>query len=1804
MSYTSIARSIALVAALLIANLVLEAASAQSAAASSSTSLAEPSPEQLRDLVKQGRSEDAKAEVQRAISRMGDAPASLADAAVWTKWLAAAQFVGDEQSAHRIMAGVRQTALAKLDESIDYNAWSAQLVFLYEVAADGETRRGNGDAARRSSLNALFTMNNAAFQASRRQSVLRRGALMRLLADRGDFTSASGIAEELVRDVGRDTFQDQDLVQLLLGVSELLSTTRQWEAMTTQGPRSLAAAAHRLKVNSDRCLVIWRVADAYFALGKYQNTINALEPCLNDLRQDQPNDISELFNIARLCALALGKTGRTKEALQLLDRAEAFAAVNPGRFDGHVNRNKLTRARLQATTAETARTSELIADAVSYALTNAPDTLTKGYFVLDAIRLANELRLPALARELVTRMDGLMRSLNGSEPELEFELSLVRTATLIDTNDLSAAEALFTTVTAQLQGQPVYNFRLPVDLALLEARLHHVRGRSAAAGSIAAAALDSLVLEEEERRELEALNPSDKFAATTEAIFLSLEPTPCATTYCRVLRAARAPCSSPHLQASREDLSNAVAEQTDVYNAAAAEELLEQAIVDDSQCKPASAELLANLLLSLGELYDNSELNVWAYDLWRAGWENLSANRTDSPGVALDLAKNIASKVSGKDRPEEEVLWRSRVVALTDRQATSRYRYDEQRLALLRVNLAPYIDETAIAAEVVDRLSQASLYDSLRTIHRLSARLEDPGPTEFRAALKNITRAAAQRVQQAPLPDQPATLVREANNVFGTARLAKLLLKISPAAFDDLVGKVAITCTGTAPPNSCRESKLLSNLRTAMVVSLEVDSASAQRTLARLGPMLSILDERYPKQAVRVRALTARAAIASGKLDDASTHLAALAQLENESADREKSREQIVSDVILRSLQEAAAGRADTAARTMQWALAQPQLTTPIAPLAALRLQTAQYVMATCQAKSSTPQRLVASMSSMMDPAKGAYETPYEHALALLPLLYSRGEIPAATQVAGILTRWEQQRTEFHADPMTYEIVDAKQEINHSLMMLMIFGGNAAVAQAYAANSLDVLDSEVDRSERLNISVSPALRWQALLSLKQKHFAQAETSYRQIIRRIVASDGASINADESFLMAVTGWLFAREGAPTEARSFLKSASQPTPQTVRYGKEMREDMLAILQASVYLAEDNPKNAVEVLRRSNDGQLEIGGMETLIAQTLRPEILVRLLLPPTITIEQTFGANRLYRARRELLLAAAVEASSRGQSSQSSVDDALFAIQHLASSGTARTAALRSIATLANDPTSALAAQLGREQAAVEWSARRRGGERDKHWDLEPFAKICNGYAAASEAYAEWDSGRGTRDDDSLSESIREIVADTTSSSTQQPTADASVDWSEVAKRVTFIPARFDQIRDRLADDAAVLMFHTTEQATFIQFIGKTRDPRLMRVSVPREKLDKLVDNLLAGIRPNSASGSALPVFPLGDAFELYTLLFDPLQDALTGIHEIIVTGSGPMMRIPMSLLVTQRPAGTSGDLFRDYQAAVWMDKRFRVRAVAGLSTASEHATAGPADSSGVSFVGFGSPEIGATKECSSQITANLTDERNVLDLCPIPGATELVQRLGRQVNRRVGVHARCNSIQPGQPGGALCITGPAFKEHAVLEAAANLRSDGIVVFASHGLVAEEVRAMNGLSESALVTTPEFPESDGLLTLAEFAQLSLPARLVILTACNTSQPDIGSEVDANSGLPQAFFMAGAQSVVISHWVVFNEPAIDLTELLLTNLLGEQGATTASALQASMAKVRGSALETRPEEFSHPRFWAAFSVVDRQL
>jgi CHAT domain-containing protein len=149
---------------------------------------------------------------------------------------------------------------------------------------------------------------------------------------------------------------------------------------------------------------------------------------------------------------------------------------------------------------------------------------------------------------------------------------------------------------------------------------------------------------------------------------------------------------------------------------------------------------------------------------------------------------------------------------------------------------------------------------------------------------------------------------------------------------------------------------------------------------------------------------------------------------------------------------------------------------------------------------------------------------------------------------------------------------------------------------------------------------------------------------------------------------------------------------------------------------------------------------------------------------------------------------------------------------------------------------------------------------------------------------------------------------------------------------------------------------------------------------------------------------------------------------------------------------------------------------------------------------------------------------------------------------------------------------------------------------VVYFATHGLIAGEVK---GLGEPALVLTIPATASeidDGLLTASEIAQLKLNADWVVLSACNTAAGD-KSGAEALSGLASAFFYAGARALLVSHWRVDSQAAARLTTSSFVALQKDPAIGRAEALRRAMLAYIDDI--SNPWN-AYPDYWAPFSVV----
>jgi CHAT domain-containing protein len=140
---------------------------------------------------------------------------------------------------------------------------------------------------------------------------------------------------------------------------------------------------------------------------------------------------------------------------------------------------------------------------------------------------------------------------------------------------------------------------------------------------------------------------------------------------------------------------------------------------------------------------------------------------------------------------------------------------------------------------------------------------------------------------------------------------------------------------------------------------------------------------------------------------------------------------------------------------------------------------------------------------------------------------------------------------------------------------------------------------------------------------------------------------------------------------------------------------------------------------------------------------------------------------------------------------------------------------------------------------------------------------------------------------------------------------------------------------------------------------------------------------------------------------------------------------------------------------------------------------------------------------------------------------------------------------------------------------------------VLHIATHGLVDARRPRL-----SALVLSPDSSSSrDAAFSLLDILDLRLTARLVVLSACDTSRGRLlpGEGV---LGLAQAFLQAGSETVVASYWRVEDETTAPFMQRFYGHMLADR-MSAAAALRRTQLDLAGNDASYR---------WAAFSVYGR--
>ena len=322
------------------------------------------------------------------------------------------------------------------------------------------------------------------------------------------------------------------------------------------------------------------------------------------------------------------------------------------------------------------------------------------------------------------------------------------------------------------------------------------------------------------------------------------------------------------------------------------------------------------------------------------------------------------------------------------------------------------------------------------------------------------------------------------------------------------------------------------------------------------------------------------------------------------------------------------------------------------------------------------------------------------------------------------------------------------------------------------------------------------------------------------------------------------------------------------------------------------------------------------------------------------------------------------------------------------------------------------------------------------------------------------------------------------------------------------------------------------------------------------------------------------------------------------RSLLVVPWGALTALPFHLLVTEKPAAAIPDKFEGYRDAAWLLKRHAVSvlpSVASLKTLRVYARK---EQGTKPMTGFGDPQFspsqegagdkrgaakpGAVKSAARGVTnAAYTDfwQGAGVDRARLAQALPQLPDTADELNavaKDLGVSA--SDIHLGQDASETTVKRAPLADYS------------IVYFATHGLVAGDVK---GVAEPSLVLSiPKQPSEldDGLLTSSEVAQLKLNADWVVLSACNTIAGDKPG-AEALSGLARSFFYAGARALLVSHWAVDSEAATRLATSTFERLKADPKLGRAEALRQAMLAYLGDASSPRN---AYPALWAPFALI----
>jgi len=350
--------------------------------------------------------------------------------------------------------------------------------------------------------------------------------------------------------------------------------------------------------------------------------------------------------------------------------------------------------------------------------------------------------------------------------------------------------------------------------------------------------------------------------------------------------------------------------------------------------------------------------------------------------------------------------------------------------------------------------------------------------------------------------------------------------------------------------------------------------------------------------------------------------------------------------------------------------------------------------------------------------------------------------------------------------------------------------------------------------------------------------------------------------------------------------------------------------------------------------------------------------------------------------------------------------------------------------------------------------------------------------------------------------------------------------------------------------------------------------------------------------NKSDGSA---FDYEIAYRAFSTLLEPVSAAFEGKTAMIIVPDKALAAMPFHLMLT---SATNPDT--SPRNAPWLIRKMSVSVAPSVSSlAALRDRALVVNAATLPFLGIGDPMTGIQRNAPVDFDCGKSAEPALLTATLELSDEPLLRDGGTAREGAVAAlpalpETRCELAATARffgPSSRLLLQAEAT-ETAIksMSASGELENYRVLSFATHGLVAGELRA----NQAGLVLTPPgaaTSDDDGLLTIEEIAGLRLNADFVLLSACNTAAGARAVD-DSLSGLASAFFLAGARSLLVSHWPVYSDAAVRLTTGMFDALSADPTIGRSEALRRSMLAILDD--PTSDGAMLHPAYWGPFIIA----